>query len=71
MVACFVEENGTARLDFVFAHGRKEEVAKRVTLGPEVIGTKNLEANKDVLRQVEVVIGTWESPVFTAEQVRA
>lgn len=70
MRACFVEEGGTKRLDFVFAHGRKEEVARRVDLLPYVIDTTNLERYRDELRGVEIVIGTWESPVFTAEQVR-
>lgn len=70
MVACFVEENGTHRLDFVFAHGRREEIEKRCTVIPVVIDTTNLVQNRHVLKDVEVIIGTWESPVFTPQQVR-
>ncbi len=70
MVACFVEEKGTWRLDFVFAHGRREEVAKKCTLLPVVIDTTNLVQNRQLLKDVEVVIGTWESPVFTTAEVR-
>lgn len=70
MVACFVEENGTRRLDFVFAHGRKEEIEKRCTVLPVVVNTTNLVQNRQLLKDVEVIIGTWESPVFTTEQVR-
>lgn len=70
MVACFVEEHDTHRLDFVFAHGRKEAIEKRCKVLPVVINTTNLDQYRELLKEVEVVIGTWESPVFTEEQVR-
>lgn len=70
MLACYVEEGGSARIDFTFAGGRKEDIAKRVTVLPYVVDSTNLEEHKEELKDVEIILATWEISVFTKEQIQ-
>lgn len=70
MKACFCGELNSQRIDYVFSGGRREKIAEKVDLLDEVINTSNLEAYQDQLKDVEIVLGTWEMPVFSIEEIR-
>ncbi|MDQ8183534.1 NAD(P)-dependent oxidoreductase [Pelagicoccus sp. SDUM812005] len=56
-------------LDYVFAHGRREEIERISDLYPHVITTKNFETHVDNLQDLEAIFSTWGMPALTAEQV--
>ena len=60
---------GSDRVDFVFSHGRKERFAQLLELCPQVIHQEDLEGNRDFLREVEVVLCTWNMLPLTEAQL--
>lgn len=69
MKACLFCEDGPNRLDFVFA-ARRAAFEKRLELIEEPVFRSQLEAKKDVLSEVEVILSTWGTPALTEEEVR-
>lgn len=69
MKGCFLEAKGSDRVDFVFSHGRKERFAQLLELCPQVIHQEDLEGNRDFLREVEVVLCTWNMLPLTEAQL--
>ncbi len=58
------------RIRYVFAKGRREQFEEILDMPPQLICQENLEENKDFLRAVQVIIGTWEIPILTSEEIR-
>lgn len=67
MKGCFVCKKGSERLDFVFAHGRREKFAELLELCSDVIHEDNLENNREFLKETEVIICTWDMVPFSEE----
>lgn len=69
MKACFVCRRGSTRLDYTYSHDRIELFRERLDLLPEIIHEDNLTQHQDFLREVEVILATWDMIPFTAEQL--
>jgi phosphoglycerate dehydrogenase-like enzyme len=57
--AAFFTERGNDVIDYVYAMGRRDEVAELVDLYPEIITSQNLEQHLDNLADIEVIFSTW------------
>jgi phosphoglycerate dehydrogenase-like enzyme len=69
MKACFVGKDGSDRLDFVYKMGRREKFEAELEVLPGVVTEKNLEQNRDFLRETEVIITTWQMLPLTGEEI--
>ncbi|MFV0400166.1 MAG: hydroxyacid dehydrogenase [Oscillospiraceae bacterium] len=69
MKGCFVCKEGSDRLDYVFASGRKEQFSPLLELCPETIHYGNLEKYRSFLRETEVILATWDMIPFTEEEL--
>jgi phosphoglycerate dehydrogenase-like enzyme len=69
MKACFCSKHGTGRIPYVFSGGRREEIAKRVTLLDQVICKENLETCREETKDVGIIVGTWGMETFSREQI--
>ena len=58
------------RIRYVFAKGRREQFEEILDMPPQLICRENLEQNRGLLRDVQVIIGTWEMPALTSEEIR-
>lgn len=66
--ACFISEN-QKKIDYVFPEQQKEEIRKSVILLDTVIAKNNLEANKELIKDVEIAFSTWEMSKLTREEL--
>lgn len=69
MKACFFADKAENRLEFVFAQ-RRDAFAKYLDLVDEPVLLCELDEKKELLQDVEVILGTWGVPALTEEQVR-
>lgn len=69
MKGCFVVKENSDRLFYVYGGGRRELFEKELEMLPQVIHRNNLEDNKEFLRQVEVILCTWDMESFTGEEI--
>jgi len=57
---------GGTKIDYVYAHGRREQVASLTELYPVVITGANFREHADKLTGVEVIFATWDMPALTS-----
>ena len=69
MKACFVNKEGSDRLDYVYKRGRREKFENELDVLPGIVTEKNLEENRAFLLEVEVIISTWNFVPFTDAQI--
>jgi len=69
MKGCFVSNENNEQLFYVYSGGRRELFEKEVELLPQVIHRNNLEENREFLKQVEVILCTWNMEIFTIEEI--
>ncbi len=56
-------------VDYVFAAGRREALAKAVSLHPVILDSKNIEAEAPKLKDIEAVFATWGMPNLPPEKI--
>ena len=61
--------DSTERVDYVWAQGRRENLATLTDLYPDVVSSETLLEHVDKLKDVEVAFGTWGFPQLTEEQI--
>lgn len=61
--------NDKTQFDRVYTDDNLKELAKRGELS-NIISSKNIEENKDFLKECEVAFTTWGVPIFTSEQIK-
>ena len=71
MKGCFVCEEGSSRLNYVYAGGRRERFMELLEICPPVIHAGNLEENRAFLKECEVMLSTWGMVPFTGGELRA
>ena len=59
----------TARIEYVYGRGAREQIARETRLLPGVTSSLNLNAHVDALREVEVAFSTWGMPTLTPAQL--
>ncbi len=69
MKGCFVCRAGSGKLDYVYKEGRKELFRGELAMPGETVTGDNLETLREVLAEVEVLVGTWDFVPFTAQQI--
>ena len=69
MKACLFCEDGTNRLDFVFA-ARRAAFEKRLELLEEPVFRSELERKRAALGEMEVILSTWGTPALSEAEVR-
>jgi phosphoglycerate dehydrogenase-like enzyme len=69
MKGCFVSKENSNKLSYVFGGGRRELVEKELEIYPQVISAANLERNRMFLKQVEVILSTWNMESFSGGQI--
>ena len=60
---------GVSKLDYVYARGRREQVATLTELYPAVVSGVTFREHADRLAGVEVIFSTWDMPTLTAAEV--
>ena len=60
---------GGSKLEYVYARGRREQVAALTDLYPAVVTGETFREHADKLADVEVVFSTWDMPTLTAAEV--
>jgi phosphoglycerate dehydrogenase-like enzyme len=68
MKACFVCNLG-GRLDFVFDESRKAALRARLSMLEPVVNRENIGQLKEALKEVEVIVATWDMTPFTGEEL--
>lgn len=68
MLGCFVCEPG-GRLDYVFDAAHKQALRQRLDMLDTVVCRDNLAELKDRLRDVEVIVATWDMVPFTEDEL--
>jgi phosphoglycerate dehydrogenase-like enzyme len=58
-----------ANIDRVYGQGRRQQVAARTELYPEIITEKNFDEHLGRLRDIEAVFSTWMMPELTARRL--
>ncbi len=62
-------DDGPSMVDYVYAHGRKAQVAQMTSLYPHVINASNWDEHRDRLQDTEVIFSTWGMPPLEREQL--
>jgi phosphoglycerate dehydrogenase-like enzyme len=66
---CFVNKEGSDRLNYVYKMGRREKFEAELEILPGIVTEKNLEEHRAFLRETEVMISTWNIIPFKEEQL--
>jgi phosphoglycerate dehydrogenase-like enzyme len=68
MKGCYVCNPG-GRLDYVYDASRKAAIEARLDMVKTVVNRENLQGLKDELKDVEVIVATWDMTPFTGQEL--
>ena len=69
MKGCFVNKDGSDRIEFVYKLDRRSIFEKELEVLPGIVTEKNLDEHKAFLKETEVIVTTWGFVPFTDEQL--
>lgn len=69
MKGCFVSKEESDRLFYVYGGGRRELFNRELELLPQVIHRNNLDENIEFLKDIEVILCTWDMEILTKEEI--